>query len=142
MASLSRHFQIIENCLHCRYREDRLFCTLPGEALEALQRMKATSVYPKGALLCLEGQAPRGAFILCTGRAKLFTTSAEGKTMILRIAQPGEVLGLAAVVSNTPYEATVEILEPTQANFIAQADFLRFQARGDLCRRFLLGGIQ
>ena len=117
---------IIENCLTCEYREDRLFCHLPDEALQELQRIKATSVYPKGALLCLEGQAPRGVFVLCTGRAKLSTTSAEGKTIILRIAEPGEVLGLTAVVGDTPYEATVETLEPSQANFIPRNDFVEF----------------
>jgi CRP/FNR family transcriptional regulator len=46
--------------------------------------------------------------------------------MILRIAEPGEVLGLTAAVSGTPYEATVETLEPSQANFISQTEFLRF----------------
>jgi CRP/FNR family transcriptional regulator len=46
--------------------------------------------------------------------------------MILRIAEPGEVLGLTAAVSGTPYEATVETLEPSQANFISQTDFVRF----------------
>jgi CRP/FNR family cyclic AMP-dependent transcriptional regulator len=91
-----------------------------------LQDIKATSVYPKGALLCLEGQPPRGIFVLCTGRAKLITTSAEGKSIILRIAEPGEVLGLTAVVSNSAYEATIETLEPSQANFISRTDFVRF----------------
>lgn len=119
-------FQIIENCLTCKLREDRLFCDLPPDCLKALQAMKATSVYPKGTMLCLEGQPPRGIFVLCTGRAKLSTTSAEGKSIILRIAEPGEVLGLTAVVSNVPYESTVETLEPSQANFIPQAEFLRF----------------
>ncbi len=46
--------------------------------------------------------------------------------MILRIAEPGEVLGLTAAVGNSPYEATIETLEPTQANFISHADFIRF----------------
>lgn len=120
------NFQIIEDCLKCTFREHRLFCNLSREALLRMQSIKATSVYPKGALLCLEGQPPRGIFVLCTGRAKLSTTSSEGKSMILRIAEPGEVLGLTAVVSGTPYEATVETLEPSQANFISQAEFLRF----------------
>src|SRR5690242_14158144 len=92
-------FHIIENCLTCSLRENRMFCNLPPEALGVLQSLKATSIYPKGAMLCLEGQQPRGVFILCTGRAKLSTTSAEGKSIILRIAEPGEVLGLTAVVS-------------------------------------------
>ena len=124
--TMAYNFQIIEDCLKCSFREQRLFCDLSHEALLRLQSVKATSVYPKGALLCLEGQPPRGIFILCTGRAKLSTTSSEGKSMILRIAEPGEVLGLTAIVSGTPYEATVETLEPSQANFISQAEFLRF----------------
>lgn len=123
---MAYHFQIIEDCLKCAFREQSLFCDLPREALLRLQNIKATSVYPKGAMLCLEGQAPRGVFVLCTGRAKLSTTSSEGKSMILRIAEPGEVLGLTAAVSGSPYEATVETLEPSQANFIAQSDFVRF----------------
>ena len=90
---MAYHFQIIEDCLKCAFREQNLFCDLPREALVRLQNIKATSVYPKGALLCLEGQSPRGIFVLCTGRAKLSTTSSEGKSMILRIAEPGEVLG-------------------------------------------------
>ncbi len=120
------NFQIIENCLKCRHREDHLFCNFSNSVLAALQKIKATSVYPKGALLCIEGQAPRGVYILCTGRAKLSTTSAEGKSIILRIAEPGEVLGLSSAVSDTPYEASVETLEPTQANFISRTDFLNF----------------
>lgn len=124
--AVAYNFQIVENCLRCTFREQRLFCNLPREALVKLHSIKATSVYPKGALLCLEGQAPRGIYVLCTGRAKLSTTSAEGKSIILRIAEPGEVLGLSAAVSNTPYEATIETLEPSQANFISQPDFIRF----------------
>lgn len=119
-------FRIIENCLTCEFREHRLFCNLPADVLQALQSMKTSSVYPKGTLLCLEGQAPRGIYVLCTGKAKLSTTSAEGKSIILRIAEPGEVLGLTAVVSNQPYESTIETLETSQANFIPQRDFLRF----------------
>src|ERR1041384_1763201 len=124
--AIAHHFPIIEDCLKCSVREQRLFCDLPREALIKLQNIKATSVYPKGSLLCLEGQPPRGVFILCTGRAKLTTTSAEGKSIILRIAEPGEVLGLTAVVSNSPYEASIETLEPSQANFISQRDFVQF----------------
>jgi CRP/FNR family transcriptional regulator, cyclic AMP receptor protein len=124
--SMAYNFRIIEDCLKCAFREQRLFCDLSREALLRLQNIKATAVYPKGALLCLEGQPPRGVFVLCTGRAKLSTTSSEGKSMILRIAQPGEVLGLTAAVSGTAYEATVETLEPSQANFISQADFVGF----------------
>jgi len=121
-----RGLRIIEDCMECTLREHRLFCNLPPAAVTRLQSIKTTSIFPKNTRLCLEGLPARGIFVLCTGRAKVSTTSTEGKSIILRIAEPGEVLGLTATVSNTPYEATVETLESSQANFISQADFKRF----------------
>jgi len=117
---------IMDNCTTCPVREDRLFSNLPKAAVESLQRIKSTSTYPKGAMLFVEGQESRGAFILCKGKAKLYTSSAEGRTIILRIALPGEVLGLTSTIANKPYEATVELLEPSQVNFLPKADFLKF----------------
>ena len=118
--------EIVENCLSCPQREDRLFCDLPRPAVEELASITSGAAYPKGASLFVEGQSPRGVFILCTGRAKLSTTSTDGKTLILRISEPGELLGLPGTMTGKPYELTAEVIEPTQANFIAREDFLRF----------------
>jgi CRP/FNR family transcriptional regulator, cyclic AMP receptor protein len=65
-------------------------------------------------------------FILCAGRVKLYTSSIDGRTLIVRISEPGEVLGLPATVTGAPYELTAAVIEPTQANFISRADFLNF----------------
>src|SRR5215467_744577 len=118
--------EIIENCLVCPHREDRLFCNLPETSVKALAAIASSAAYPKGATLFVEGQPARGVFILCSGRVKLSTSSADGKTLILRIAEPGEVLGLPATVTGTSYELTADIIEPAQANFIARNDFLNF----------------
>jgi len=127
---------IIESCLSCRFREDRLFCHLSPGALQTLAAIKSTAMYPKGALLFIEGQLPRGVFILCQGKAKLSTSSKDGKTIILKLAEPGEVLGLSATVSGRPYEVSVEMLEPAQANFIARDPFLTFlREHGDAALR-------
>src|SRR2546423_6539021 len=105
--SLGSNFLIIGNCLKCEHRADNVFCNLSPAAMRDFEQTKVTSVYPKGAVLCMEGQPPKGVFILCTGHAKVSITSAEGKKVILRIAEPGEVLGLTAVIGNLPYEATI-----------------------------------
>ena len=118
--------EIIENCLACPQREDRLFCNLPTPAVQRLAAITSPSSYPKGATLFVEGQGPRGVFILCSGRVKLSTSSEDGKTLIVRIADPGEVLGLPATVTGKPYELTGEVIEPTQANFIPRQEFLNF----------------
>src|SRR5208282_4631613 len=76
----------------------------------------------------------RGVYIVCGGRVKLSTTSRDGKTLILRIAQSGEVLGLHASVSGKPYELTAETLQPCQLDFIKRDDFLNFlQKHADAC---------
>ena len=118
--------EIIESCISCPHREDRLFCNLSASAVQVLSGITSPATYPKGATLFVEGQAPRGVFILCSGRVKLSTSSADGRTLILRIADAGEVLGMPATVTGKPYELTAEVLEPTQANFIHRQDFLNF----------------
>ena len=118
--------EIIESCLSCPHREDRLFCNLPPPAAQKLAAITSAATYPKGATLFVEGQSPRGVFVLCSGKVKLSTSSADGRSLILRISEPGEVLGLPATVTGKPYELTADVIEPTQANFISRADFLLF----------------
>ena len=118
--------EIIESCLTCKLREDRLFCNLSPGAVKDLEAIKYSTAYPKGAVLFVEGQSPRGVFILCKGRTKLSICSSDGKTLILKIAEPGEVLGLSATVSGKPYELTAETLDPCQVNFVKREDFIRY----------------
>ncbi len=118
--------ELTEHCPNCSIRTSGFFCELNPPALKRLDQVKFTTGYPQGALLFVEGDSPRGVFILCRGRAKLSVTSSEGKTLILRICNPGEVLGLNAAVSGKPYQATAETLENCQISFIKREDFLRF----------------
>jgi CRP/FNR family cyclic AMP-dependent transcriptional regulator len=117
---------IIDCCITCPVREEHLFCNLPPGALQKLNNIKSTAVYPKSAMLFIEGQQPRGVFVLCAGKTKLYTSSREGKTIIVKLSEAGDVLGLNATISNRPYEVTAEMIEPGQANFIARDALLQF----------------
>lgn len=117
---------ILDNCLTCAVREEHLFCNLSAQAAQHLNEIKSTAIYPKGAMLFIEGQQPRGVFFLCTGKTKLSTSSREGRTIITKLSEAGDVLGLNAVVSNRPYEVTAEMMEPGQANFIPRESLLQF----------------
>jgi CRP/FNR family cyclic AMP-dependent transcriptional regulator len=117
---------ILDNCLTCAVREEHLFCNLSLPAAQRLNEIKSTAIYPKGAMLFIEGQQPRGVFILCAGKAKLSMSSREGKTIITKLSESGDVLGLNAVISNRPYEVTAEMMAPGQANFIPRDSLLQF----------------
>src|SRR5437588_9748015 len=126
--------QVTESCLICKLRHAGFFCDLPKPSLEDLEKIKYASAYPQGAVLFVEGQSARGGYIECSVRVKLSTTSRDGKTLILRIAEAGEVLGLHATVSGKAYELTAESLQPCQLDFIRRDDFLKFlQNHGDAC---------
>lgn len=90
------------------------------------ESIRVTTTYPHGAVLFVEGEEPRGVFVLSSGRAKLSIGSASGRVMILRIARPGEILGLHAVVSSAGFQATAETIEPCQVSFVRREEFLRF----------------
>ena len=116
------------SCFNCELRPDRMFCDLPSEALQAFDGIKQLATVPRGATLFNEARRARGIFVLCEGRAKLSVSSKEegGKRLMLRVAGPGEVLGLSATMSGKPYEVTAEMLDDAQVAFIRRKDLLRF----------------
>jgi CRP/FNR family transcriptional regulator, cyclic AMP receptor protein len=126
--------ELVEDCVSCKLCGEGFFCHLPKSVMEAFQPLKFTVAYPAGATLFVEGQVCRGIYILCTGRVKLSATSRQGQTLIFKIAQPGEVLGLNATVSGGPHETTAETGRPCQLNFVKRDDFLKFLTdHGDAC---------
>lgn len=119
------NLSIQDSCSNCTLSREGKFCELSPKALEDLQQVKYTGMYPKGSTLFVEGEKPRGVFILCSGKAKLTTSSSEGKTLIVRVAEAGEILGLGSTILDTPYEQSAETTEPAQVNFIRRDEFLR-----------------
>jgi CRP/FNR family transcriptional regulator, cyclic AMP receptor protein len=115
---------IIESCMGCKARRDGFFCRYSPAVLRSADEVSHHTVMPAGALLFVEGQSPRGVFILCSGKVKLYTTSKEGKVLILKLAEAGEVVGLSAAISGTNYEVTAETAVPSQLDFIGRQDFM------------------
>lgn len=118
--------------MSCEHRSLRMFCNLDGSALADYAAIGTELSFTKGSILFREGGQGSGVFVICTGRVKLFCTSKEGKTLLLKIAMPGEVLGLGAVISGSAYEVTAETLQPTELKSIRREPFLRFlEAHGE-----------
>jgi CRP/FNR family transcriptional regulator len=116
--------EIVENCTDCANANPRFFCKFSHRGLHDLDQVSQKSTLPAGAILFVEGQAPRGVFIICCGKVNLSTTSREGKTLILKTAMPGEALGLSASISGLGYETTAETATPSQVNFVDRKHFM------------------
>lgn len=118
-----------EHCQTCKQKANGFFCQFSAPALKDFDEMRSPATYPEGAVLFLEKQDPRGVFVLCAGEVKLSISSSGGKTLILRIAKAGEVLGLMSTLAGVPYEVTAETIRPCQVAYIRREDFLRFMAK-------------
>jgi CRP/FNR family transcriptional regulator len=120
---------IVEDCVHCPLRKESWFCHLSSDLLNSFSASSHLATYPGGAILFIEGQMPRGAFVLCSGKVKLSTTSREGKVLILKTVESGEVIGLSAMIAGEAYEITAETLEPSLVNFVDGDGLLRLMER-------------
>ena len=125
--------------------QDQNELTVEGQAPENLflrdfpgfEVTRLRGIRPRGSVIFSEGQPAKGVYVLCTGRAKVSISSAEARTVILRIAQQGDLLGVNAVLKGLPCEATVETLERCQVDFISCPDFLRIIDNSKAARLWL-----
>jgi CRP/FNR family transcriptional regulator len=115
---------IIESCVGCKASRDGFFCRFSPTVLRSVDIASYHRVMPSGTPLFSEGQMPRGIYVLCSGKVKLSTTSKDGKVLILKHAEAGEVLGLSAAISGTNFQMSAETSSPCQLNFIGRQDLM------------------
>lgn len=102
------------------------FCGLNGEALAQFIAIAPEISRSCGKSLFREGETPKCVFVICSGRIKLSVSSRDGKTAILRIAGPGEILGLSAAMSGIPHETSAKAVEVCRVKAVRVNDFIRF----------------
>jgi CRP/FNR family cyclic AMP-dependent transcriptional regulator len=105
-------------CQNCPNAGKHAFCSLSNDARCFLESQSIGVEYPHGAVIFREGDQCDAVFVICSGRVKVSTTSREGRTMILRIADAGTVLGMSAAMGNGPFEVTAEALEPCRIRIL------------------------
>lgn len=110
--------EITESCSDCTAVGRGFFCNFSEITRQAWDEVTHKSTLPAGAILFVEGQIPRGMFVICSGRVNLSTTSKEGKLLLLKTAEAGDAVGLSATISGLGYEVTAETATPCQVSFI------------------------
>jgi CRP/FNR family transcriptional regulator len=102
---------------------------LTTEALKDFESVATVSSYPSDTRLFAEQQIPANIFIPYDGQIKLFAHSTDSRQFILRIANPGEVLGLSSAFTGNPYQMTAETLYSCIVASVRRPDFMDFLLR-------------
>ena len=105
----------------------RSFCSLSDDLHAVFETLKTNVTYTKGEVAFHEGDRCHSVFVVCTGSMKLVTSSTEGKTLLLRFAGPGTLLGLTeAMLDRHSYQCSAIAAEPSALAIVPAATFLRF----------------
>lgn len=104
----------MSKCRSCSNAGNHPFCNLAPSSRAFFETNSLTTTFPRGACLFREGDLGRAIFVLASGSVKVSATSRDGRTVILRIATVGDILGLHAVLNQGEYEITAEALEPSR----------------------------
>jgi CRP/FNR family cyclic AMP-dependent transcriptional regulator len=126
MNSMAMHDCGAAGSSHPMFQEDMPFCGLAGEAHARFDVIAPEMTRQRGESFFLEGETPKSVFVIISGRVKVSVSSREGRTAIVRIAGPGEVLGISAAMSGTQHETSAEAVELCRVKAVHVSDFMQF----------------
>src|SRR5580658_8482784 len=118
--------EILAGCAACANRRPGWFCSLGSSVLADLELATSTISLPAQAALFTAGEDARCLYLICAGYLKLTAGRIDDRQMIVRIAGPGSILGLYAVLSHGVYEVSAESLTSAQLRPVERDRFLIF----------------
>jgi len=92
----------------------------------------------RGTVIYAPGQPAAELLLLRSGQVALYLLSAEGRTLTLRVLEPGQLFGHVAVGDGGPYDTFAEARTPIRFSRVARDEALRMIEReADLALRLL-----
>jgi CRP-like cAMP-binding protein len=99
---------------------------LEADDLAALVARGTPRSFPKGQALAHVGQVPDRVLLLRAGRVKIETNTSAGRSVVLAVRGPGELVGELAALDEQPRSASIVALEPVDAVAVPLRDFRSF----------------
>ncbi|OGR88090.1 MAG: hypothetical protein A2021_00090, partial [Elusimicrobia bacterium GWF2_52_66] len=93
---------------------------LEPEAKKLWDAIKTVRQLKDGEEIYGESQKPSGIFVVCKGRAKVFSIDARGQQMISWIRHPGELFGHIAFFSGNHYSCNARSMGDTTLSFLSE----------------------
>ncbi|MCX5784651.1 MAG: Crp/Fnr family transcriptional regulator [Elusimicrobia bacterium] len=128
----------ITNCADCGFLSACFASKLEPEAAKLWNAMKAARHLKDGEEIYGAAQKPAGFFVVCKGRAKVFSTDARGQQMINWIRHPGELFGHIAFFSGNPYSCNARAMGDTILSFFSEKAMDNFLASNPKTYRLFL----
>lgn len=114
-------------CETCERRTESVLCHGDGDpaALAAFGAIHPRHRYLARQTLYHQGTPALGLYVLCHGRIKVSRADGRGREQIVRLVDPGGILGEEALRPDGRYVGTARALLESQAAFVGRDELLR-----------------
>ena len=94
-----------------------------SKLVQALEKRSLPVACGKGGTLFIQGETPKGLYILQRGEAALVMKSRAGRTVMCLHAGSGSLLGLPGVIGKEPYTLTAMVRQGSEVRFVTRENF-------------------
>lgn len=105
-----------DRCLLCEARLNNPVCQLPPTVVERFSRFTSVSNVDGGTTLFRQGEGCPDLFLVRTGQVKLTFEYPDGAEQLLRVAGPGEAVGLTRTRTSSPGGAVMPVTAVTMGS--------------------------
>ena len=102
-----------------------LFSMLTALQAESVAEAVVKCRFKRGESIVEQGKKSNALSIILTGRARVITTDARGREVILATMQPGDYVGEMSLIDNEPHSATVRAEVQTDVLVLGRLEFAR-----------------
>ena len=102
-----------------------LFSMLTAVQAESVADAVVKCRFKRGESIVEQGKKSNALSIILTGRARVITTDARGREVILATMQPGDYVGEMSLIDNEPHSATVRAEVQTDVLVLGRLEFAR-----------------
>ncbi len=123
----------------CYIRENALFTGLNARQLDVFKDAVAISSHRKREVIFMEGDDCTGLYIIRTGRVKILRSSSTGKEQIIKILNPGDLLGFEVFYDGKFYKNTAVAMEDCELCYIDKNIFFQIlEKEPSVARKLIL----
>lgn len=119
-------------------RPEPFLASMTPEDKSELMRRGRRRRWPRGAVLCVEGEVAQWVAVLLSGIVKNSRFTDDGREVVLGIEGPGTLVGEVEAVDRKPRHATVRALTAVEALVMSQEDFVGFLQAHHSAARLML----
>lgn len=109
------------NCFACQVRERTEWCVLSENDLKLVNESKIDRDYAPGDVLYHQGDPCTGIYCIQSGLVGLRKVGADGNSVLMRLAQPGDTVGYRSFLAGEEHKLSAEVLKPGLICFVEQS---------------------